>query len=315
VATTDQAGDHEQLLRQADVALASAKAETTTHWRQYESSLHVQVLHQMKLKTELDQAIANGAFTMHYQPIVDLVTAHPRGVEALVRWEHPTLGMIPPVEFIQLAEESGLIIPLGEWILHTAIVAAAGWREAFPLNPPAISVNVSVRQFRAPGFVDRVLAELAASRLPPSLLTIEITESLILGQHEKIHADIGLLRQAGVKVSIDDFGTGYSSLSYLDRVPVDVIKLDKTFVDTIATSTQQLNLVRGIIQLAKMLQLDVVAEGIETDEDRALLVDAGCEFGQGYLFARPMPQRQLTQWLQANRSVTSTPGPARRSGH
>ena len=309
VATSDQAADHEQLLRQADVALATAKAEATTHWRQYESSLHVQVLHQMKLRTELDQAIANQAFTMHYQPIVDLFTARPRGVEALVRWEHPTLGMIPPTEFIQLAEESGLIIPLGDWILHTAVAAAAAWRGAFPLNPPSISVNVSVRQFRGPGFVDRVFAELSTAHLPPALLTIEITESLFFGQHERIHADIGRLRQAGVKVSIDDFGTGYSSLSYLDRVLADAIKLDKTFVDTIATSPQQFNLVRGIVQLAKTLQLDVVAEGIETDEDWSLLVDAGCEYGQGYLFARPMSESEVTRWLQAYSSMASIPGP------
>jgi EAL domain-containing protein (putative c-di-GMP-specific phosphodiesterase class I) len=225
---------------------------------------------------------------LHYQPIVDLHTTRTVGFEALLRWPHPTRGMIPPATFIPVAEDSGLIVPLGAWILRTAVAAAADWRRIDPVDTPYVSVNVSVRQFRAPFFVDQILQELARVDLPPDLLTVEITESLLLGEQEEIQTDIARLRQAGIKVSIDDFGTGYSSLSYLHRVPVDTLKLDKSFVDTITTSDQQLALVTGIIQLAETLELEVVAEGVETSAEHHLLTEAGCAFGQGYLFARPM---------------------------
>jgi EAL domain-containing protein (putative c-di-GMP-specific phosphodiesterase class I) len=205
--------------------------------------------------------------------------------------------MVPPLEFIEIAEESGLIVPLGDWVMRHAIEAAATFRRGFASDPPYISVNVSVRQFRAPGFVDRVFAELDRAGLPTDLLTIEITESLLLGEDEQIRADLATLRAAGVRVSIDDFGTGYSSLSYLHRVDVDTLKLDKSFVDTIATSAQQYDLVRGIIQLAATLQLDVVAEGIETEQHRGLLAAGGCAYGQGYLFSRPIPEFDVAGWL------------------
>jgi EAL domain-containing protein (putative c-di-GMP-specific phosphodiesterase class I) len=311
VATAGVAGEStdpptpQQLMTEADVALGTAKSEGKARWRRYEASLHAQVLHRMQLRTELDQALADGAFTMHYQPIVDVVTGHPRGLEALVRWQHPTRGMVQPLEFIQVAEECGLIVPLGEWVLRASLTAACEWRREFPADPPYVSVNVSVRQFRSPGFVDRVMTELTASGLPATLLNIEITESLLLGDQEQIYADITRLRGAGIRISIDDFGTGYSSLSYLHRVPVDTVKLDKSFVDTISTSTQQLDLVRGIIQLAHTLHLDVVAEGIETAEEREKLAEAGCGYGQGYLFARPMPEPEVGGWLRA-RALAAT---------
>ena len=311
VATAEAAGGTaepptpQQLMTEADVALGTAKSEGKARWRRYEASLHAQVLHRMQLRTELNQALADEAFTMHYQPIVDVVTGRPCGLEALVRWQHPTRGMVQPVEFIQVAEECGLIVPLGEWVLRAALTAACEWWREFPDDPPYVSVNVSVRQFRSPGFVDRVMTELTASGLPAHLLNIEITESLLLGDQEQIYADITRLRGAGIKISIDDFGTGYSSLSYLHRVPVDTVKLDKSFVDTISTSTQQLDLVRGIIQLARTLHLDVVAEGIETAEDRVKLAEAGCGYGQGFLFARPMPQPEVGAWLHA-RALAAT---------
>jgi EAL domain-containing protein (putative c-di-GMP-specific phosphodiesterase class I) len=171
----------------------------------------------------------------------------------------------------------------------------------YPANPPYVSVNVSVRQFRAHDFVNHVLAELAEAGLPPHLLTLEITESLLLGDDEQISIGLATLRRAGIKVSIDDFGTGYSSLSYLHRVAVDTLKLGKSFVDTIAASPRQFDLVRGIIQLGATLRLDVVAEGIETTADRALLIEAQCGLGQGYLFARPMPDADA--YLQRNSNV------------
>jgi diguanylate cyclase (GGDEF)-like protein len=301
VATTADAADAQQLQSQADVALGTAKAAGKGRWRRYEASLHQVVIERMQLRTALDQAMADDAFLLHYQPIIDLRSGRTCGLEALIRWEHPTRGMIPPMEFIQIAEESGLIVPLGAWVLRTALAAAARWHREFAGDAPSVSVNVSVRQFRTPGFVERVLAELAESGIPPRQLTLEITESLLLGEQEEIRVDLAALRQAGIKVAIDDFGTGYSSLSYLHRVPVDTLKLDKSFVDTISTSTQQRDLVTGIVQLASTLQLDVVAEGIETATDGALLIDAGCQYGQGYLFARPMGEDDANAWLRANR--------------
>jgi diguanylate cyclase (GGDEF)-like protein/PAS domain S-box-containing protein len=287
VATTAHATTAKELLKQADVALDAARA-SNDRWRRYEASLHAEVIDRMQLRTDLDRAYADGAFLLHYQPIVDLHTTRTVGFEALLRWPHPTRGMIPPATFIPVAEDSGLIVPLGAWILRTAVAAAADWRRIDPDDTPYVSVNVSVRQFRAPFFVDQILEELAGVDLPPHLLTVEITESLLLGEQEEIQTDIARLRQAGIKVSIDDFGTGYSSLSYLHRVPVDTLKLDKSFVDTITTSDQQLALVTGIIQLAETLELEVVAEGVETSAEHRLLTEAGCAFGQGYLFARPM---------------------------
>jgi len=190
-------------------------------------------------------------------------------------------------------------VPLGAWVLRTSILAATRWWERDPVNAPYISVNVSVRQFRAHDFVGQVFRELADAGLPSHLLTLEITESLLLGDDEQITADIARLREAGIRVSIDDFGTGYSSLSYLHRISVDTLKLDKSFVDSIATSPRQLGLVRGIIQLAHTLEIDVVAEGIETEQDRDLLIDAECGYGQGYLFARPMPRDDADAYLLA----------------
>jgi diguanylate cyclase (GGDEF)-like protein/PAS domain S-box-containing protein len=300
VATTADAADGHQLLSQADIALGTAKSTGKARWRRYETSLHLEVLERMQLRTELDQALADGAFKLAYQPIVDLHTGRTCGFEALARWEHPRRGTVPPLEFIQLAEESGLIVPLGAWVLRTAVTAAAGWLGLRPTDRSYISVNVSVRQFRTPGFVDQVLTELVRSGLPAECLVLEITESLLLADQEQIRADLTTLRQAGIGVSIDDFGTGYSSLSYLHQVPVDALKLDKSFVDTISTSSQQFDLVNGIVQMAGTLQLDVVAEGIETSEDLALLIEAGCRFGQGYLFARPMSHGDATEWVRAN---------------
>jgi diguanylate cyclase (GGDEF)-like protein len=289
VATTAHAGTARDLLSQADVALDAAKA-STERWRRYEAVLHAEVIDRMQLRTDLDRAYADRAFVLYYQPIVDLRTARTVGFEALLRWPHPSRGMVSPAVFIPVAEESGLIVELGAWVLRTAIAGAADWQRLNPAETPYVSVNVSVRQFRTPGFVDRVLQELVRAGLPPHLLTLEITESLLLGEQEEIATGIARLRQAGIKVSIDDFGTGYSSLSYLHRVPVDTLKLDKSFVDTIATSDRQLGLVTGIIQLAETLSLDVVAEGVETAVEQQLLTAAGCTLGQGFLFARPMPE-------------------------
>jgi diguanylate cyclase (GGDEF)-like protein/PAS domain S-box-containing protein len=288
VATTLDADSADQLVKQADVALDSARGGGEPRWRRYDAPLHAEVIDRMQLRTELSRALADDVFRLHYQPIVELGSGRTVGFEALLRWPHPARGMVSPVDFIPLAEESGLIVELGAWVLHTAVHEAASWARLNPGATPYVSVNVSVRQFHTPGFVARVHQELATSGLPPQRLTLEITESLLLGEQEQIEADIAQLRATGIKVSIDDFGTGYSSLSYLYRMPVDTLKLDKSFVDAIVTSRQQHDLVRGILQMAASLSLIVVAEGIETEQQHRLLAEAGCGYGQGFLFARPL---------------------------
>ncbi|WP_433062440.1 putative bifunctional diguanylate cyclase/phosphodiesterase [Dactylosporangium sp. CS-033363] len=279
-------------LDQARIAMLAAKREGKGRWRRYEAELHAQVAARRQLRGQLEGAIEAGQFLLHFQPIVELASGRTAGFEALVRWHHPQRGMIPPVQFIELAEETGAIVRLGAWVLDKAVQTVAGWPEVYA------SVNVSVRQFRTTGFVDVVLATLARHGLPPERLYLEITESLLLGEQDEITSDISRLRAAGIRISIDDFGTGYSSLSYLHRVPVDTLKLDKSFVDTIAVSDKQRALVRGIVQLAETLQMSVVAEGVETPADDELLRDMGCRYGQGYLYARPLPEADAGAFLQ-----------------
>jgi diguanylate cyclase (GGDEF)-like protein/PAS domain S-box-containing protein len=298
VATTADASDAQDLLRQADLALYLAKGAGKGQWRRYQATLHTAILERLELRGELDQAVADGAFLLHYQPIVDLNTGLAIGLEALVRWEHPTRGMISPAQFIEIAEESGLIVPIGGWVLEHAIEAMAGWQSMIPSAARRyISVNVSVRQVRAPGFVEEIRRRLIAAGLPPEYLVLEITESLLLRDDEEVWADLAALRELGVRVAIDDFGTGYSSLSYLRKIPADILKIDKSFIDGLGGSAQQSALVEGIVRLAHTLGLETIAEGIEGLVDRHLLADMGCPFGQGYLFSRPLEASEAVQWL------------------
>jgi diguanylate cyclase (GGDEF)-like protein len=299
VATTGDAIDADDLLRQADLALYLAKADGKGGWRRFQSALHTAVRERMELRTALDRALAEGDFLLHYQPIIDLPAGSPVGFEALLRWPHPTRGFIPPDQFIPVAEETGLIVPLGSWVLEQALDTAVRWRAEAGPDAPYLSVNVSAKQFRAPGFVDKVLHELAVRKLPSSSLMLEITESLLLRDEHDVWAGLATLRDHGVRIAIDDFGTGYSSLSYLRQVPVDVLKIDKSFVATITTSPKQRALVEGIVGLAHALGLLVIVEGIEQPQDRDLLAKMGCEFGQGYLFARPMGYHDAHRWLLA----------------
>jgi diguanylate cyclase (GGDEF)-like protein/PAS domain S-box-containing protein len=297
IATTAEAIDGDDLLRQADLALYVAKGAGKGQWRRYQAALHNQVLDRLELRAELDQAVADRSFVLQYQPIVDLRTGAATGLEALVRWQHPTRGLLGPGRFIDVAEESGLIVPIGDWVIEQALADAAAWCGTGPEDGPYVSINVSARQFSDPGFVDRALRRLAAAALPADRLVLEITETLLLRDDERVRHDLARLRQAGIRVAIDDFGTGYSSLSYLRKVPADVLKIEKSFIDAVSTQPQQRALVEGILRLAHTLGLTVVAEGIEEEADRAALVAAGCRYGQGFLFCRPMNQPDVLTWL------------------
>jgi diguanylate cyclase (GGDEF)-like protein/PAS domain S-box-containing protein len=312
VATNQDSADTDELLRHADLALYAAKAAGKRQWRRYQPVLSAGMVRRRELQAALEEAVARSAFTLVYQPIVTLTTGELAGFEALVRWPHAQWGMMQPDQFIALAEETGQIVPLGSWVLGRAASDIARWRrdlsaaarEGGPTAPmasgpngtaargPYVSVNVSARQFSTPGFVDGVRQILDSSGLEPGALMLELTESVLLRRNERVATDLNELRSIGVKLAIDDFGTGYSSLSYLRELPIDVLKMDKSFVDGIAVSEQRLALAEGIVQIARTLRLEVIAEGIESEVQRDLLTSMGCQFGQGYLLAMPMAAHQ-----------------------
>jgi diguanylate cyclase (GGDEF)-like protein/PAS domain S-box-containing protein len=309
VATTEDSADVDQLLRHADLALYAAKAAGKRQWRRYQSALSAGMNRRREMQAALADAVTNSAFALAYQPIVALTSGEIVGFEALVRWPHPQWGMMLPGQFISLAEETGLIVPLGAWVLRQAATDMARWRgQRQEEMPPYVSVNVSARQFRASGFVDSVAQALAVSGLAASALTLELTESALLNRDEQMHNDLMELKLIGVRLAIDDFGTGYSSLSYLRELPIDVLKVDKSFVDGITSSEQQLGLVEGIIGIAKKLDLEVIAEGIETEAQRETLAEMGCRYGQGYLLAMPTDGQQAEALIrERQRLITELP--------
>ena len=301
VATTDDSTDAGDLLSHADLALYAAKAAGKRQWRRYQPVLSAGMVKRRELQAAIADAVVDSAFTLNFQPIVELATGEIVGFEALVRWPHPRWGMIQPDQFITLAEETGHIVQLGSWVLRQAAADTVRWQRRVPRERPLyISVNVSARQFRDPGFVDTVRQVLATSGLAPSALLLELTESVLLRRDDRIRADLEELKRIGVRLAIDDFGTGYSSLSYLRELPIDVLKIDKSFVEGIATSEQRLALAEVIIRIAKTLRLTVMAEGIENEVQRDLLISMGCQFGQGYLMAKPVGADQAETLLRAS---------------
>jgi EAL domain-containing protein (putative c-di-GMP-specific phosphodiesterase class I) len=300
VTTTPEADNADELLRQADLALYVAKGAGKGRWRRYQSDLHSAMVQRLELRSALDHAVNEGHFLLHYQPIVDLRTDEAVAFEALVRWHHPQRGIISPDQFIEVAEESGLIVPIGRWVLAEALHTVAQWQRILPPGRlQYVSVNVSVRQFRAQGFVEELRNLLHTYGVDPHSLMLEITETLLMRDDEQIWGDLAALREMGIRIAIDDFGTGYSSLGYLRQRPIDVLKIDKTFIDDMVDSRQQLALVQSIVGLADTLNLTVVAEGIETAEHRDTLVRMGCPLGQGYLFSRPVSPAEAFAWLSS----------------
>ncbi|MFG2905774.1 EAL domain-containing protein [Kitasatospora sp. NPDC048286] len=295
VATTEDSVDATELLAHADLALYAAKAAGRRQWRHYRTALQTGMVERLELNEHLDSAIAESAFQLYYQPIVDLRSGDLVAFEALVRWPHDRRGMVLPDEFIALAEESGQIVPLGAWVLERAAQEVAAWQAASSAvrmaagRPPLrVNVNVSARQFRDAGFVDVVRRALATTGIDPRTLVLELTESVLMRRDDRIHADMATLSGLGVGIAIDDFGTGYSSLSYLREFPISLLKIDKSFIDGLGHSPQQYALVEGITRIADTLGVQVIAEGIETPDQRDLLTAMGCPLGQGYLFAHPM---------------------------
>jgi diguanylate cyclase (GGDEF)-like protein len=301
VVHASESRDSLDLIRDADVAMYRAKADGKNRIVSFEPAMQARVARRLRQETELRRSVENGDFVLHYQPLVRLDTHEIVGAEALVRWQHPDRELLPPSEFISVAEETGLIVQLGRWVIEQAVRDAAEW-QAIAGRRLSVSANLSPRQLHDPDLVAIIAATLHDAGLPPDALVVEITENLLLQDAELARSRLAALRAMGVRVAVDDFGTGYSSLAYLDRYPVDILKIDRSFVDPLGESAKSAALVRTILDLASALEIDAVAEGIETEEQIVTLRALGCKLGQGYLFARPRPPADLVaRLIQARR--------------
>jgi EAL domain-containing protein (putative c-di-GMP-specific phosphodiesterase class I) len=287
----------EELLRNADISMYSAKAQGKDRLVVYESEVHDAAIGRLQLRTDLQLALDRDEFALVYQPLVELDTSEVVGVEALLRWRHPRRGLIGPAEFVPIAEEAGLIASIGRWVLDQACLQAQVWQGAREAGFD-LSVNLSGRQIEDPEVVDDVRGALERSGLDPQRLTLEITESVLLHDVEATITTLGRLRELGVRLAIDDFGTGYSSLSYLRRLPVDILKIDRSFVAGVDAGPDEAALVRSIVSLGKSLRLETIAEGIEEPGQLAELRSLGTRWGQGYLFARPLDPDDVTTLIE-----------------
>jgi EAL domain-containing protein (putative c-di-GMP-specific phosphodiesterase class I) len=261
--------------------------------------MHADAIRRIEVESELRTALDENQFMLYYQPTIDLQTGRLTGVEALVRWQHPRRGVVPPMEFIPLAEESGLIVPLGQWAIREACRQVRIWQKEIPADEPiALNVNLSARQLRHTNIVADIADALDDSGLLPSRLILEITESVLMIDTTATLNRLFQLKSLGVRLAIDDFGTGYSSFAYLRRFPVDIIKIDKSFVDGVANEPTASALVDAMIRIGKTLRLETVAEGIERTEQADCLRTLKCDIGQGYLFSRPLPSDAITTLLR-----------------
>jgi len=287
----------EHLLRDADAAMYSAKEQTHSRYAIFNEKMRTKAVQRLQLESELRRAIERQEFRVFYQPIIDLSTGQISGFEALVRWFRPDGQYISPETFIAMAEETGAIVPLGAWILQEACRQLRSWQTQGCGNGLTISVNVSVKQLSRISLVDEIDQVLETVGLSPQCLKLEITESRLMEHHLDVSKVLDQLRERQILLSIDDFGTGYSSLSYLHRLPVDILKVDRSFVQGMETDRDSRNIVQAIISLAHTLSMKVIAEGVETPEHQKMLADLGCEFGQGYWFAKPLDAAATTELL------------------
>jgi EAL domain-containing protein (putative c-di-GMP-specific phosphodiesterase class I) len=264
--------------------------------------MNARLRERVALEGALRSALDHGEFELHYQPQVELESGSVVGVEALIRWRHPSLGMVRPDRFIKLAEETGLIVPIGSWVLRTACRQNRDWQQA-GYGLLRIAVNLSARQFAQPGLVREIQIVLEETGMAPTCLEIELTETLVMEDVESAIRTMGQLKRMGVKLSIDDFGTGYSSLSYLRRFPVDVLKIDRSFVRDITSNEDDAAMVAAIIELARGLRMRVIAEGVETEAQLDYLRRRGCDEVQGHVYARAVPGAAVEEMLRAGRQV------------
>ena len=288
----------EYLLRDADTAMYRAKALGKGQYHLFDPVMHTAALERLQLETDLRRGIEQEELVVHYQPIVSLITGRISGFEALVRWRHPKRGLIPPGLFIPIAEETGLITAIGYWVLSESCHQLRTWQQQNSIDPNLfVSVNLSVKQFAQPNLLEQIDQVLEHSQLSPDCLKLEITESAIMDNHQDVATILKELRKRRILISIDDFGTGYSSLSYLHSFPVDTLKIDKSFVQRLNLTSENIGLIPVIISLAKTMNMNVVAEGIELVDQLKILRELDCGFGQGYFFAKPLPGEELINLL------------------
>ena len=291
----------DDIMRSADTAMYEAKATGRSKYRFYDPQMHQANTARLVVENELRRAVERNEFQLNYQPIVEIRSGKLHSLEALVRWRHPRLGIVGPGRFIEIAEETDMVVPLGRLVMQMACVQVANWRKRFDwCENLRVSINVSRKTFVQPDFAKEVAEILSETDLDPSGLTIEITESTMMANTEEAARRLCQLRDLGVRVSVDDFGTGYSSLSSLHQLPIDVLKIDRSFVDNMVRTSENASIVRTILALADNLNLDVVAEGIETDEQRTSLLAMGCVFGQGFYFSRPLDEQGVDALLAKN---------------
>jgi EAL domain-containing protein (putative c-di-GMP-specific phosphodiesterase class I) len=304
----DASATPDDLLRNADTAMFRAKARGGSRVAMFDDAMQAWAEGRFETEVALRRAVERGELRLHYQPVVHLDTADIVALEALVRWERPGVGLVRPGEFIPIAEETGLIVPLGTWVLGEACRQVAAWQHLGARGTLGVTVNMSSRQLVQPDVVDVVRHALASAGLDPGLLTLEITESVLLDDDAHAIDVLGALKDLGVRLAIDDFGTGYSSLTYLRHFPFDVVKVDQSFVHNLGTNLEDSTIVAAVIALSKALGLKVVAEGIETAEHLAALLNLDCDYAQGYFFRPPIDARE-TEALLA--SGLPSPLPAR----
>jgi EAL domain-containing protein (putative c-di-GMP-specific phosphodiesterase class I) len=286
------------MLRDADVAMYRAKTTGKAKWTLYDPAMREAAIERLELETDLVNALANDQFKLVYQPIIELESEDIVGFEALLRWHHPTRGVIGPDSFIPIAEENGTIVAIGEWVLQEACRVGAQWQKRYPERHLSMAVNLSTRQVATREIVNQVRDALEHSGLAPDSLVLEMTETVLVHDTALASTRLHELRDLNVKLAIDDFGTGYSSLSYLRQFPVDILKIDRSFINSITDRNQIPAIVRGLLDLGKTLKLETVAEGIELGVQRDTLRDQHCEFGQGFLFAHPLSSAEADDLLE-----------------
>jgi EAL domain-containing protein (putative c-di-GMP-specific phosphodiesterase class I) len=284
--------DVDNLLKYADTAMYKAKDEGKNNIQYYSSEMTKMALERVNIQVDLRKALKNDEFVLYYQPQIDVKSGDLKGVEALIRWNHPLKGFIMPDEFIDIAEDTGIIIEIDKWVMETAMKQTVSWYEQ-GFNAGVLSLNLSMRQLRSDNFVSEISNTMKALKFDPEWLELEITESQVMKKPEESIIKLQQISNMGVEIAIDDFGTGYSSLAYLKRLPVNKIKIDQSFIQGIPQDKEDLEIVKAIIALSKSLGLDIIAEGVETEEQRDILFEYGCECIQGYYYSQPIKAGEI----------------------